>query len=150
MPRAARTAFANAARKMCEDNADIHLHAIVVNKVNVEPHIRADANKLYNFMIQLCLVDRMSSYDTVTLVPDKRSIKVESGKSLHDYLQIELWFTRKVKTMLSTCPTESHNSLGVQFADMLAGVVQSRFEDGTLPDFLVIAPKINLKRLFFS
>jgi hypothetical protein len=146
---AARTAFANAARKMCDENADIYLHAIVVHKPNVEAHIRNDANKLYNFMIRLCLLDRMCSYDSVTLVPDKRSIKVESGRSLHDYLQIELWFTKKVKTTLFTCPVESQNSLGVQFADMLAGVVQSHFEDGMLQDFPLIAPKINVTRLFF-
>jgi len=149
MSSRARTAFAAATRKMCDANNDIHLHAIVVHKPNVEQHIQADSNKLYNFMIRLCLLDRMSSYDSVTLVPDNRSIKVESGRSLHDYLQIELWFTKKVKTVLSTNPVESHNSLGVQFADMLAGMIQSRFEDGAIPDFLTIAPKLSISRLFF-
>jgi hypothetical protein len=50
---------------------------------------------------------------------------------------------------LATYPKESHESLGVQFADMLAGVVQSRFEDGRMPDFLAIAPKLDMHRLFF-
>jgi len=149
MSRMARTAFANAVRKMCDDNPDIHLHAVVVYKPNVEPHIRNDANKLYNFMIRLSLLDRMCSYDSVTFVPDQRSIKVESGRSLHDYLQIELWFTKKVKTSLSTRPAESKHHASIQFADMLAGIVQSRFEDGDMPDFLAIAPKVGLIRLFF-
>lgn len=57
---------------VCDHNADVHLHTIVVYKPNVEPHIRNDSNKLYNYMIRLCLIDRMCSYDSVTLIPDKR------------------------------------------------------------------------------
>lgn len=149
MPASTRSAFAAAARKLADAHNDIHLHAIIVYKPNVEPHIQADPNKLYNYMIGLCLLGRMCTYDTVKLLPDKRAIKVESGRSLHDYLQIELWFTRNVRTIVTTIPTESHNSRGVQFADMLAGLVQSRFEDAAMPDFLAIAPRINLNRLFF-
>jgi hypothetical protein len=39
---------AKAIRKLCDANADIILHAIVVKKQNVLAHIREDANKLYN------------------------------------------------------------------------------------------------------
>jgi len=149
MSAAARSDFAGQARKMCEENDDIHLHAIVVYKPNVEPHIRADENKLYNYMIRLCLLDRMCGYDAVTFAPDKRSIRVESGRSLHDYLQMEMWFTKKVKTQLQTAPLESHTSKAVQFADMLAGVVQARFERGVMADFQTILPKMTLAKLFF-
>jgi Protein of unknown function (DUF3800) len=93
MGPAERTAFASAALRMCTDHADIHLHAITVKKERVEQHIRGDENKLYNYMIRLCVLDCTEKHDEVTLVPDPRSIKVESGRSLHDYLQIELWFS---------------------------------------------------------
>jgi hypothetical protein len=149
MGQKARAEFAAQARKLCDANADIFLDTIVVYKPNVEKHIQADPNKLYNYMIGLLLLDRMRAYDHVTLIPDKRSIRVESGRSLHDYLQVELWFTKKVQTILKTCPMESHHSLGIQFADMLSGVVQCRFEDNDMPDFLTIAPKVNVKKLFF-
>jgi len=145
----ARTAFANAARKMCAHHNDIHLHAMVVKKENVEEHIRKDANKLYNYMICLSLLERMSGYDLVTIVPDARSVKVKSGNSLHDYLQIELWFTKNVKTCLSTQPQDSNQSMGVQFADMLAGIVQARFEDGERNNFQIINPSLKLNCLFF-
>lgn len=150
MSAKARAQFAAEAKKMCDQHDDIHLHAIVVKKENVEEHIRKDANKLYNYMIRLCLLDRMCSYDSVTLVPDPRSIKVRSGSSLHDYLQTELWFAKKVRTDLFTCPADSKNSLGVQFADMLAGVVQARYEDNALADFRMVYPKLNLNCLFFG
>jgi hypothetical protein len=150
MPSAARTDFARAAVAMCRNNADISIHAIVVNKHNVEPHIRKDPNKLYNFMVRLSLLDCLCGYEAAIFVPDARSIKVESGKSLHDYLQIELWFTKKVRTVLSTIPMESKKSLGVQFADMLAGVVQSCVEDKCFADFRIVRPMLKMKFLFFD
>jgi hypothetical protein len=146
----ARTAFAYAALKMCEDHADIHMHAMVVKKQNVEAHITTDPNKLYNFMIKLCLMSRMATYDEVTMVPDPRSIKVKSGNSLHDYLQTELWFTENAKTLLNTQPSDSRNCRGIQFADMLAGLVQTRFEDSYFTDMKILYSKIKLNCLFFG
>ena len=142
--------FAHTARKMCDQHNDIYLHAMVVKKQNVEEHIRKDANKLYNYMIRLSLLERMSGYDLVTIVPDARSVKVKSGNSLHDYLQTELWFTKNVKTYLSTQPLDSNQSVGVQFADMLSGIVQSRFEDGESNNFQILNPKLKLSCLFFG
>jgi hypothetical protein len=145
-----RTEFANAAKKMCDKHGEIQPHAIVVKKENVENHIRADANKLYNYMIGLSLTEVMALHDRVTLVPDPRSIKVESGNSLHDYLQIQLWFVRKAKTVLRTMPEDSKHCLGLQFVDMFAGLVQSRFETSHTDDFAIILPKTKVKCLFFK
>ena len=101
-------------------------------------------------MVRLSLLDCLCKFDNAVFVPDARSIKVESGNSLHDYLQIELWFTKKVKTVLKTQPLESKNCLGVQFADMLSGVVQSCLEDQCLPDYKIIEPVLKPKLLFFK
>jgi hypothetical protein len=146
----ARKEFAQAARTMCDKHQDIFLHAIVVKKQNVMEHIRKDSNKLYNYMIRLLLLDRMATYDVVTMVPDPRSIKVKSGNSLHDYLQTELWFTKKSGTNLITAPMDSRNSLGIQFADMLSGLVQSRFEDNQSTHYQILSMRISLSSLFFS
>jgi hypothetical protein len=146
----ARKEFSQNARSMCDKHPDIFLHGIVVQKVNVMEHIRKDSNKLYNYMIRLSLLDRMAGHDVVTMVPDPRSIKVTSGNSLHDYLQTELWFTKKATTNLVTHNCDSKDSLGVQFADMLAGLVQSRYEDNESSNFQILAPRISLCRLFFS
>jgi hypothetical protein len=150
MPAPARTDFARAVLQMCQSNPDISMHAIIVNKVAVGEHIRRDPNKLYNFMVRLSLLDCLCQYDEATLIPDARSIKVESGNSLHDYLQIELWFVKKVKTILTTQPLESKHCLGVQFADMLSGIVQSCIEDRSLSDYKIIEPALKPKFLFFK
>lgn len=144
-----RTAFASEIKALCDANPDIFLHAIVVKKQNVLAHIRADGNKLYNYMIRLALLKRMAKHAVLTMVPDPRSIKVKSGNSLHDYLQTELWFTERANTNLLTCPADSAMSKGVQFADVLAGIVQARFEDNVAHDFQIISPRLTLNRLYF-
>jgi hypothetical protein len=150
MKPAARIAFAIAVHAMCTAHPDIHLHVITVKKENVAQHIRKDPNKLYNYMIRLSILDCMATSDAVVMVPDPRSIKVESGKSLHDYLQIELWFSKRVKTELSSRPVDSKNCKGIQFADMLSGLVQTRFEDKYFEHIKHCVHFLRLKRLFFG
>lgn len=144
-----RLEFARRARELCNKNPDIIMHAIVVKKKNVMPHIQQDANKLYNYMVRLAMLDRMAQFDVVTLVPDPRSIRVKSGNSMHDYLQTELWFEKKAVTNLVTSPADSATSLAVQFADMLAGTVQSSFELNSSAGIQIIQPCLHLLRLFF-
>lgn len=145
-----RSEFARSCRAMRNKYPEIFLHAMVVKKENVGEHIRRDANKLYNYMIGLSLLDRMATCRDVVMVPDPRSIKVKSGNSLPDYLQIQLWFEKNAETVLTCNPIDSKACLGLQFADMLAGLVQAHFEDGENSDFQVIAPKLRLNRLFFG
>ena len=83
-------------------------------------------------------------------LPDPRSIKVQSGNSLHDYLQTELWLTLGVPTRLETTPCDSRYSLNLQFADMIAGVVQSHFEFGETTHWQHLREHIRIKRLFCS
>lgn len=150
MKPAERSAFATAAVEMCNKHPDIHLHGITVKKERVEDHIRSDENKLYNYMIRLCVIDCMAAQDRVVFIPDPRSIKVESGNSLHDYLQTELWFTHRVKTKLTTTPLDSKNCKGIQFADMLAGLIQHRFEDRYFDYIRICIRRLRLKKLFFG
>ena len=144
-----RIEFAESARKLCDKRGEIFLHAITVKKQNVQDHIRADSNKLYNYMIRLLLLDRLATYDRVVLVPDPRSIKVKSGNSLHDYLLTELWFTKGARTTLQTDPKDSEKCLGIQFADMLAGAIQVHFELRRSEYLRVLRPRIDLRPLFF-
>lgn len=145
----ARTAFAKDASKLANANADISFHVIVADKQNVQPHIRQDSNKLYNYMVKLMLIDAMAEHDTVSFIPDPRSIKVESGNSLHDYLQTELWFNLGAKTRLETTPRDSRNCLNLQFTDMMAGVAQSHFEFGENRHWDHLRTHVKLKTLYF-
>ena len=81
-------------------NPDIKIVSITVNKSKVQQHIREDANKLYNYMIKVAVLDYIKNEPVVNLIRDNRSVKVKSGNSLIEYLQINLWFELKAK---STC-----------------------------------------------
>lgn len=145
----ARLDFATSAAKLLKTTQGVWLRVIVVDKKNVEAHIRQDPNKLYNYMVKLLLIEEMASHERVTFTPDPRSIKVESGNSLHDYLQTELWFTQKSKTVLETTPRDSRHCLNLQFADMVAGVVQSHFEFQASAPWEALGKHIKLRKLFF-
>ncbi len=144
-----RRAFAQAALAIPRKYPEISYRAIVVQKCNVQDHIRTDPNKLYNYMVNLLLLDEMAKHDRVTFVPDPRSIKVESGNSLHDYLQTKLWFEKEVKTVLETIPRDSKYCHNLQFTDMLAGTVAAYFEHGHIDNWNVLSSRIALKKLFF-
>ncbi|HSW80290.1 MAG TPA: DUF3800 domain-containing protein [Candidatus Saccharimonadales bacterium] len=114
---------------LASQHTDIKFFSITVYKPNVESHIRADANKLYNYMIKLILLDELARFENVRFIPDPRSIKIKSGNSLADYLQTALWFEKSVKTKLINSPLDSASCKGLQFTDMISGIVQQHFED---------------------
>lgn len=129
--------------------SNLRLLTVTVRKENVQQHIRADGNKLYNYMTKLLLAEIMAQYESVALLPDRRTVKVESGRSLHDYLQTALWFELGAKTTLETTPMDSKNCLSLQFADFLAGMVQNYFEDGKSECVEILGTSVEVKRLFF-
>jgi len=150
MSAAERDSFASRACKLIQNNKDlISLYSITVYKENVQAHIRADSNKLYNYMICLSLAEDMSKYDMVRLKPDDRSVKVLNGNSLEDYLKTHLWFERGVSTELTVLNCDSSKNPIVQFSDMLAGAVQHHYEDGNSGAWRTLSRYIKGKTLFF-
>ncbi len=129
---------------------DLLLTSMTVKKENVFPHIRREPNFLYNYMLNLLLSQQMAKYENVWLIPDQRSIKVSSGNSMHDYLQTQLWFEHQATTKLKTTPLDSKNCMGLQFADMLAGFIQSHYEDGNSHYIESIRGHIKIRELFFN
>lgn len=142
--------FAIRVKGMVRSHSSINLSTITVYKPQVQAHIRKDPNKLYNYMIGFLLIDKMAEFDHVLFHPDPRSIKVESGNSLHDYLQTKLWFERGVATKLTTVPYDSMKNKGVQFADMLSGVVQQHYEDQKSIPFNILNSRMDCKKLYFK
>ena len=144
-----RINFAQCAHKLADRFNEIKYFTITVRKEKVQSHIRTDENKLYNYMIRLLLIQEMAKYSQVTFKPDTRTVKVESQNSLHDYLQIALWFDIGVSTKLATKPCDSSCNRNVQFADMLAGLVQSHYEDDVSEPYRILTSRISNITLFF-
>jgi hypothetical protein len=141
--------FSTALNAMMGQFADIKIDCIVVKKENVQPHIRSDSNKLYNYMCKLVTCDHVHAIGDFEFIPDKRSIKVESGNSLSDYLQTVFWFECKTKTKLVNNPQESEKNYNLQFVDWIANCVWAHFEDGESEVFQEISENIKIRQLFF-
>jgi len=142
--------FVEQAVNLLKKCTDIKIDCIVAQKENVQDHIRNDSNKLYNYMSKLVIPDYVKDEAEFEFVPDKRSIKVQSGNSLADYLQTVIWFDHNAKTKLNNNPQESHRNYNLQFVDWLAHCVWSHFEDGENDIFQKLSPAIKIRRLYFS
>lgn len=100
-------------------------------------------------MIKLAIIDKILDQDSVTLIPDPRTIKVADGNSLFNYLQINLWFEHNVSTRIKWESCSSENSLNLQFIDMISHVVWRHYEKNLSRNFRVLIPLIENKELFF-
>jgi hypothetical protein len=149
MPDVSRETFAKNALSLRQKNAGISYKAIVVDKQNVQQNFRLDSNKLYNYMLKLLLLDEMKKHRHVTLIPDPRSVKVDSGNCLHHYLEMML-FEEGAATVLESVNRDSKACLNLQFADMLAGVIGTHFEFKRSVPWRLLEPHVQIKRLFFK
>jgi hypothetical protein len=150
LSQSASVDFARQASEMLVRWPLISLLSITVNKQRVQPHIRTDPNKLYNYMVNLCLPDLVVSAPQVAFSPDPRSVKVASGQSMVDYLQTQLWFQYNAATILHHMPVESHQSLAIQFVDVVAHIVWSFHEDAQRDAYGLLSPRMICKQLFFG
>ncbi|MBW2052606.1 MAG: hypothetical protein JRI85_10265, partial [Deltaproteobacteria bacterium] len=144
-----RVSFALKVVDLIQREPEIKIVAITVKKKNVQTHIRGDANKLYNYMIKLALLDFIKKTPSVNFIPDPKSLKVASGNSLINYLQMELWFNQNSSTVLNNIPVESKNSFNLQFIDFIANIVWSFYEDNKAGGYNILKKHIYLKNLFF-
>lgn len=142
--------FCKSATELLKNNKEIKIDVITVNKENVQEHIRKDSNKLYNYMASLVIPEYITAYDEVDFVPDERSIKVKSGNSLADHLQIKLWFECNCKTTLINKPTVSHLNYNLQFVDWVSHCIWINFEDKVNQPFTILSPFIKHRPLFFT
>ena len=150
MSPTARSAFASSAANLARDNPAITLQGIVVDKRAVAIHVQHDPNKLYNYMVKRLLLSEMARHGRVEFRPDLRSIPANSGTSLHDYLQTELWFGVGARTRLETRPIDSRHSPNLQFVDMVSGVIHAHFEFGEQRNWALLEPHVRLEKLNFE
>ena len=141
--------FCMAMNQLLIREPSIKIDCIVAKKENVQPHIRTDPNKLYNSMCKLVMIDHVKLVPDFDFIPDKRSVKVESGNSLSDYLQTVLWFECGASTVIRNDPQESHKNYNLQFVDWVSSCVWSHFEDGETTVFKEIIRQIRVRPSFF-
>lgn len=141
--------IANMLSILLSHHKDISVGAITVKKSNVLAHIRKDANKLYNYMIRLAVLEHIHKFPFVNLIRDNRSIKVKSGNSLIDYLQLTLWFEYSSKTEVVDIPSDSKKVSNLILTDWINNIVWGHYEDNNNEAFNILGKHIKEKHLFF-
>lgn len=141
--------FATEVRKLVSMNPDIRIGAITVNKSKVKQHIREDANKLYNYMIRLAILEVVKHEPMVNLIRDNKTVKVKSGNSLIDYLQTTLWFEMDSRTKLVDIPSDSKKVQNLIFIDWMNNLIWGNYEDKNSEPYEILKSVIDSKKLFF-
>ncbi|HVJ36702.1 MAG TPA: DUF3800 domain-containing protein [Stenotrophomonas sp.] len=145
-PEVARRHFARKAVQLAMARPRIAYHAIVVDKTRVPDHLRGEGNMLYTYLVRLLLADEMARHARVDFIPDPRSVRWQSGSSMHDYLSTCLGFELGAKTLLRTHAIESRYCKNLQFTDMLSGAVHAHFEFGRSACFNLLSPRLHLQQ----
>jgi hypothetical protein len=148
LSRGERERFAMALGDVRGKHPDIRFLAITVRKKSVNEAFRRNPNGLYNYLVKCLLLDLMCDYESVSFIPDARSMKAEYRNGLHHYLATEL--ASIGDTVLHTTPWESKDSLPLQFVDILASIVWAHHEHGTGSAYQIAAPHLDERRVFFS
>lgn len=141
--------FAEKVCKLVSTNPDIKIGAITVNKCKVQQHIREDANKLYNYMIKLAILDTVRNEPLVNLIRDNKTVKVKSGNSLIDYLQTTLWFEMNSKTKIIDIPSDSRKVQNLIFIDWMNNLIWGNYEDKNSEPYQILKSVLDSKKLFF-
>ncbi len=143
--------FARAVVSLLASHPEIKIDCIIANKEKVATHIRNDPNKLYNYMCRLVVPGYVKGLPQFEFIPDKRSVKVESGNSLSDYLQTHLWFDCSCSCRLINRPAESARNYNLQFVDWIANSVWANFESGKSEAYKILSasPSVRIRKLYF-
>ncbi|WP_111308984.1 DUF3800 domain-containing protein [Confluentibacter sediminis] len=131
------------------DNPDISINSITVNKQRVQEHIREDCNLLYNYMMRLCLLDKIDSFSLINLIRDNKSVKIKSGNSLSDYLKTTMYFELGSKTQIVDIPSDSKKVTNLVLADWLNNIVWGNYEDNNAEPYILLSSKLKNQTLFF-
>ncbi|HFQ5220529.1 TPA: DUF3800 domain-containing protein [Vibrio vulnificus] len=148
-----RLEFSQQAAQLIKKHDSLQCYALVVAKRGVHPRLRNDKNLLYNYLIKMSLLDEIIKYPNVTLIPDPQGIAPNTGAPLHIYIQHMAYEyavrTGSPVTSVGFKQLDSSSCFGIQFADMLAGIVQQKYE-GISGEYLShFAGLIKVKPFFF-
>lgn len=141
--------FAENVHSLITKHSDIIIGSITVNKSNVRPHIRQDANKLYNYMIRLAVLPLIKEEVMVNLIRDNKTIKVKSGNSLIDYLQTIIWFDLDSNTRIVDIPSDSKQVKNLIFIDWINNLIWGRYEDDNIEPYNILENVIVPIELYF-
>lgn len=148
-----RLIFAQKANKLLNTHDGLKCYAIILAKRGVNPNVRNEKQFLYNYLIKESLISKIVTYPKVTLIPDPQGIAPNSGSPLHQYIQHAAFehaiLNGETTTNVGFKQSDSKAETGIQFADLLSGVIQQHYE-GINSNYLEeLKQHIEIKELYF-
>lgn len=144
-----REYIANQILSLVRANPDIHICSITVRKDKVTEAMRRDCNLLYNYMMKISVLDKIDTFESVELLRDNKTVKIQSGNSLINYLQTTLTFEYTSSTVIIDKPSDSKKFLCLMLTDWLNNFVFSHYEKNRSTEFLILSPILKNQVLFF-
>lgn len=114
--------------KIISKSDSFRIISITVQKENVFNVLRKDKNIFYNYILSLLIKDYLINYEKVSVVIDKRTIKVSHGESFSDYIKTLIWGEGHTTEIECTFADSSNNKM-IWFADWYANFVWRHYED---------------------
>ena len=134
---------------------DIEIHAITVNKKNVEARLRSNTNILYNYIVGLSLVERALKEplnSRIIVEVDKRITSVTSGFNFNDYLKYKIWYEAERRDIdLYIHHLDSHKAYTIQGIDVICNSIYRKYSSNNYELFNIIRGKVKSdRRLLFG
>lgn len=108
----------------------INVFYITVDKKWLSDRMFKDKAISYNYWLRLVIDDILNTYPdcrNLSINIDKRDIKVFSGNSFEDYLNIHLIYERNDDINLNISYPESHCDYGIQIADFISNGINYKY-----------------------
>ncbi|WP_308780053.1 DUF3800 domain-containing protein [uncultured Clostridium sp.] len=131
---------------------DFQIAYIAADKYWINENLFENKNRLYNYLLKLLLDNYKNFFEnnSIKLVLDNKTIKVESLNSFEDYINIHINYELNLNSIIKVeyRDSASKNSELIQLADFIANAIFAKYEYGYNRYFDIFKDKINKKELF--
>lgn len=111
--------------EVCQPRVEVY--DIVIDKSHIQEKMFDDKSISYNYWLKLILdkvVDVHPKMEELNLYIDRRTIRVKSANSFHDYISIHFMYERGLFSLsLNVSYPESHKDYGIQCADFVSNAI---------------------------
>ncbi len=131
----------------------IEIYSIVVNKKNIDKHLRNDTNIFYNYMVNLIVIPYLErkKVNEAHIIADLRITRIAKGLRFDDYLKYKLFFEKKLYIELIVEFLDSRKSLGLQAVDFVSYSLFRKYERKDKRYYQIIEKRVKgEKKLFFK
>ena len=115
--------------KLIKKAPSFNVISITARKENVYERLRIDCNIFYNYMLGVMLPDTFKLHNNLSVILDKRTIKVDHGNNFEAYIKTKCWGEFNMNNDISCVYESSDQNEGIWMANWMANWIWRRYED---------------------